>query len=110
MSKELEDRFQNYAKAVRDYCTRLKWDVINKEYIRQLIRSSRSISANYIEASDDLGPADEKMKIKLSRREAKETIVWLDLVLSYNDNTLEQERQRLKDEGGQIRKFFQQSS
>ncbi len=37
MSKELEDRFQNYAKAVRDYCTRLKWDVINKEYIRQLI-------------------------------------------------------------------------
>ena len=85
MSKELEDRFQNYAKAVRDYCTRLKWDVINKEYIRQLIRSNGSISANYIEASDDLGPADERMKIKLSRREAKETIMWLDLVLSYND-------------------------
>lgn len=106
MSKELEDRFQNYAKAVRDYCTRLKWDVINKEYIRQLIRSSGSISANYIEASDDLGPADEKMKIKLSRREAKETIVWLDLVLSYNDNALEQERQRLKDEGEQIRKIL----
>lgn len=37
MSKELEDRFHNYAKAVRDYCTKIKWDVINKEYIKQVI-------------------------------------------------------------------------
>ena len=33
MSKELEDRFHNYAKAVRDYCTKLKWDVINKNIL-----------------------------------------------------------------------------
>jgi isocitrate lyase len=59
MSKELEDRFQKYAKAVRDYCTKIKWDVINKEYIKQVIRSSGSISANYTEASDDLGKAGE---------------------------------------------------
>ena len=38
MSKEFEDRFHNYAKAVRDYCTKIKWDVINKEYIKQVIR------------------------------------------------------------------------
>ena len=90
MSKELEDRFQNYAKAVRDYCTKIKWDVINKEYIKQVIRSSGSISANYTEASDDLGKADEKMKLKISRREAKETIKWLDLTLTYEDKHLEQ--------------------
>jgi four helix bundle protein len=82
MSKELEDRFQNYAKAVRNYCTRVKRDTINKEYIKQVIRSSGSVSANYTEASDDLGYADEKMKIKISRREAKETIKWIDLVLT----------------------------
>ena len=46
------------------------------------------------------------MKIKLSRREAKETIMWLDLVLSYNDHALEQERTRLIDEGEQIRKIL----
>ncbi len=45
MSKELEDRFHNYAKAVRDFCTRVKWDIINKEYIKQVIRSSGSVSA-----------------------------------------------------------------
>lgn len=106
MSKELEDRFHNYAKAVRDYCTKIKWDVINKEYIKQVIRSSGSVSANYTEASDDLGKADEKMKLRLSRREAKETIKWLDLTLTYEDKSLEQSRAQLIDEGEQIRKIL----
>lgn len=83
VSKELEDRFHNYSKAVRDYCRKVKWDIINVEYIKQVIRSSGSISANYTEASDDLGKADEKMKLKIARREAKETIKWIDLILTY---------------------------
>lgn len=106
MSKELEDRFQNFAKAVRDFCTRVKWDIINKEYIKQVIRSSGSVSANYTEASDDLGKADEKMKIKISRREAKETIKWLDLILNYDDIKLETEKTNLINEGEQIRKIL----
>ena len=106
MSKELEDRFHNYAKAVRDYCTKIKWDVINKEYIKQVIRSSGSISANYTEASDDLGKADEKMKLKISRLEAKETIRWLDLTLTYEDKSLEQLNAQLIDDGEQIRKIL----
>ena len=106
MSKELEDRFYNYAKAVRDYCTKIKWDVINKEYIKQVIRSSGSISANYTEASDDLGKADEKMKLKISRREAKETIRWLDLTLTFEDKSLEQLNAQLIDDGEQIRKIL----
>lgn len=106
MSKELEDRFQNYARAVRDYCTKIKWDVINKEYIKQVIRSSGSVSANYTEASDDLGKSDEKMKIKISRREAKETIKWLDLTLAYGDESLEKLKVTLIDEGEQIRKIL----
>jgi four helix bundle protein len=106
MSKELEDRFQNYAKAVRDFCTLVKWDIINKEYIKQVIRSSGSVSANYTEASDDLGKADEKMKIKISRREAKETIKWLDLILTYENIDLDQKKIKLMDEGEQIRKIL----
>ena len=106
MSKELEDRFQNYAKAVRDFCTRVKWDIINKEYIKQVIRSSGSVSANYTEASDDLGKADEKMKLKTSRREAKETIKWLDLILTYGNAELDKEKLILLDEGEQIRKIL----
>jgi four helix bundle protein len=106
MSKELEDRFQNFAKAVRDFCTKVKWDIINRVYIGQVIRSSSSVSANYTEASDDLGKADEKMKIKTSRREAKETIKWLDLILIYENKELETEKAKLIDEGEQIRKIL----
>lgn len=106
MSQELEDRFHLFAKAVRDFCRKLKWDIINIEYIRQMIRSSGSISANYTEASDDLGKADEKMKIKISRREAKETTKWLDLVLTYSDENIERERVALIDESQQIRRIL----
>ena len=106
MSKELEDRFHNYAKAVRDYCTKVKWNIINQEYIKQVIRSSGSVSANYTEASDDLGKADEKMRLKIARREAKETIKWIDLILTMIIAELEKEKRMLNDEGEQIRKIL----
>jgi len=106
MSKELEDRFHEFARRIRDFCKSLKWDIINTEYIRQLIKSSGSVPANYIEASDDLGKADEKMKIKLSRREAKESIGWLRLILTYDDKKLEEEKNFLIDEADQIKRIL----
>jgi four helix bundle protein len=103
MSQELEDRFERYATRVRDFCRKLKWDIINVEYIRQLIRDSASVGANYIEASDDLGKADERMKIKVARRESKESVYFLKLVLTYDNEKLEKERYELISEGTQIR-------
>lgn len=106
MSKELEDRFERFAIETRDFCRGLQWDVINVQYVRQLIRSSSSIGANYLEASDDLGKQDEKMKIKISRREAKESIHWLKLVLTYDNQELESKRLKLLDEGIQITRIL----
>ena len=106
MSQELEDRFHNFGKRVRDFCGKLKWNIINVEYIRQLVRASSSVGANYIEASDDIGKADEKMKIKIARRESKESTHFLRLVLTYDDKQLEIERGALIDEAEQIRKIL----
>lgn len=106
MSQELENRFEKFALSVRDFCRKLKWDIINVVYIKQLIRSSSSIGANYLEASDDLGKQDEKMKIKIARREAKETVHWLKLILVYNDKELELERLKLIDEATQVKKIL----
>ncbi|QNA43203.1 four helix bundle protein [Lacibacter sediminis] len=102
----MEIRFFKFAERSRDFCRSVKWDIINTEYIKQLIRSSGSVSANYIEASDDLGRADEKMKIKVSRRETKESIQWLSLILTYGNEQLEAERKWLIDEAEQIRKIL----
>ena len=46
------------------------------------------------------------MKIKTSRREAKETLKWLDLILTYENPELEKEKVKLLDEGEQIRKIL----
>lgn len=106
MSQELEDRFYKFAEWVRDFCGQVKWDIISNEYIKQLIRSSSSVGANYIEASDSLGIADKKMKLKIARREAKESIYWLKLILLYDLHFLESNRTNLIDEAGQIRKIL----
>ncbi|MDE3144762.1 MAG: four helix bundle protein [Bacteroidota bacterium] len=106
MSQELENRFEEFAKRVRNFCLELKFDIINREYIGQLIRSSGSVGANYIEASDSLGKADELMKLKISRREAKESVYWLKLLLTYNDTILEENRISLIDEALQIKKIL----
>ena len=46
------------------------------------------------------------MKIKISRREAKESVYWLRLILTYNNEILETERSGLIDGGTQTRKIL----
>lgn len=88
-----------------DFCEQLDFNVINKPYISQLIRASSSIGANYIEASDSLGENDEKMKLRISRREAKESVYWLNLLL-INKQELEEKIFLLIDEATQIKKIL----
>ena len=54
--------------------------IANAEDARQLVRSSGSVGANYIEANEALSPKDRIMRIKISRKEAKESRHWLRLV------------------------------
>lgn len=81
--------------------------MINLEDIKQVVRSSGSVGANYIEANVNLGPADLRMRIKISRKESKESIRWLRLLFIDEEKPdLEKERARLMDEGEQLRKIF----
>ncbi len=72
---DLEDRTFLFAKNVRILLRKLPNTVIIKEDIRQLVRASGSIGSNYIEANESLGKKDFLMKIKISRKEAKERVV-----------------------------------
>ena len=77
---DLEDRTLKFAKDVRDFVYRLPKILGNYEDISQLIKSSGSIGANYIEANDALSKKDFYHRVKISRKEAKETRYWLNLV------------------------------
>lgn len=47
---------------------------------KQLVRSSGSVAANYIEANESLSKKDFVMRIKICRKEAKESALWLRLL------------------------------
>ena len=97
---ELENRCLDFSLKVKDFGRTIKQDVINQVYISQVIRSSSSIGANYIEANEKLGEKDLLFRIKITRKEAKETIFWL-----HHFNKSE-ERDFLVDEAEQLRKIF----
>ncbi len=65
----LEQRCHAFAKNVRVLCRKLKNDIANNEDIKQLVRASGSVGANYIEANENVGPGDLKYRVKLSRKE-----------------------------------------
>lgn len=107
MSEELEDRFLQFALEARKLCFLMQNYPINQENCRQLLRSSSSIGANYIVASDRLGKADETMKLKIARREAKESCFWLRLIyIPETTPDIETKRAILLDEAQQIKKIL----
>jgi four helix bundle protein len=81
---DLEKRTLEFSKNVIRLCKQLPNNVINNELIGQLIDSSGSIGANYREANDALSKKDFKHRIKITRKEAKETYYWLELLIEAN--------------------------
>ena len=76
----LEQRTFQFAKESRTFVKRLPRTITNFEDVKQLVRASGSIGANYIEANECIGKKDFVMKIKTCRREAKESAYWLRLL------------------------------
>ena len=103
-SYDLEERTAVFAERSRALVKRLPRTIGNVEDAKQFIRASGSIGANYIEANEAIGKKDFMMKIKICRREAKETCYWLRL-LEVDDN-LEHERQQLSSEARELMKIF----
>jgi four helix bundle protein len=76
----LEERTLSFATAVRDLVKIVPKSLSNIEYGRQLIRSSGSVGANYIEANESTTKRDLRIRIGISRKEAKESKYWLTLL------------------------------
>ena len=76
----MEDRTLKFAKDVRFFVKSLPYSVSNSEDGKQLVRSSGSIGANYIEANESLSKKDFVLRIKISKKEAKESRFWLRLL------------------------------
>jgi four helix bundle protein len=102
----LEERTFLFAKSVRSYCKRVTHNIINIQDIKQVVRSSGSVSANYIEANESLSKADFIYRIKICRKEAKETKLWLNLIDINDKPELLPVKSILTDEANQLMLIF----
>lgn len=103
---DFEERTFVFAKNCRTFVKSLPKTTGNLEDGKQLIRSSGSMAANYIEANEALSKKDFAMRVKICRKEAKESCLWLRLVGLDTSTALEKERQKLFQEATELRKIF----
>lgn len=103
---DLEERTAKFAERCRDYIKRLPRTIANIEYGKQLIRASASQAANYIEANEALGKKDFQHRIRICRKETKESCLWLRLSQPGNSQDLEKEKEILLVEARELRNIF----
>ena len=102
---DLEDRTFAYAKRVIAFIRNLPKTIANVEVMKQLVKASGSVGANYIEANEAVSRNDFKYRIKICRKESKESRYWLRLP-ELRDAEQEEERQALVQEATELMKIF----
>jgi len=90
---DLEDRTLEFSKRIIKLCKLLGSDVVNRNLANQLIRSGTSMGANYREANETETKKDFQFRIRICRKEGKETVYWIKLVMEANPEIAE----RLED-------------
>jgi four helix bundle protein len=104
---DLEERTLKFTQWIVKYTKRLPKTVANVEIMKQLIRASASVGANYIEANEALSKKDFLMRIRICKKESKESCYWI--VLSepdIKDKMTIQEKESLIKEVTELMKIF----
>ena len=103
----LNERTAKFAEDSRDYFNKLPKTQSNLKYADQGIRSTGSTAGNYIEANEALSKKDFYMRIKICKKEAKETLYWLELLgKTIDDEGLKQECRALWSEAKEFVLIF----
>ncbi len=101
----LEERSFEFARDCRLFVSKLNKTISNLEDTKQLVKSSGSVGANYIEANEKLGDKDFKFRLKIARKEAKESQYWLRLLKETNVKDKEN-IDKLINEAEELRKIL----
>lgn len=76
-AKQLEKRTAKFADQAFILCRKIQKDTVTLVIISQLTRAAGSVGANYIEANESLSTKDFYHRIRICRKEAKESRFWL---------------------------------
>jgi len=102
---DLDERTFRFAELVIASARSLPRDPATAEIVRQVVRSSGSVGANYVEASESLGRKDFLMRARICRKEAKETGYWLRLLKGIRPQ-LDEQRCSLIREAIELTRIF----
>ena len=103
---DLEERTFEFSRDVRLFVKKLPKTTANIEDSKQVIKSSGSVGANYIEANEKLSKKDFLLRMKISRKEAKESIYWLRLINATNELDNKDELVELINEATELKKIL----
>ena len=78
----------------------------NAEDVRQLVRASGSVAANWIEADEALSKKDFLMRVKICRKEAKESRLFLRLIDAGSSQSTASARDKLAAEARELTLIF----
>lgn len=102
---DLEERTLEFGKRIIHLAKALPKNTINFKLMNQFIRSGTSMGANYREANETETKKDFKFRIRICRKEGKETIYWLKLVIEANPE-FEERIKPLLQETSELIKIF----
>lgn len=74
---DLEERTAHFGENIIGLCKSIRQDSVSRSLVDQLVRSSTSIGANYMEANGASSKKDFRNKVHICKKEAQETKHWL---------------------------------
>jgi len=95
---DLEERTFLPGRKVRLSLKKINIHLLNEDDIRQLIRSSGSVGANYIEANESLSKKDFFHRIKICRKESKETAYCIRMIIETDGDGIKDDLKTLHQE------------
>lgn len=87
---DLEQRTLEFARGVMKLCHKIPKNVISIRLIGQLVDAASSVGANYREANEALSKKDFIHRMKITRKECKESSYWLELLKTVDHSVLEE--------------------
>lgn len=78
---DLVERVGEFGKMVIRFAKLIPKNTITLPLISQFIRAGTSVGANYCEADDAESRNDYKHKVGIAKKEARETVYWLEMVI-----------------------------
>jgi four helix bundle protein len=105
---DLEERKYAFALEIRLFLRNTQWDPVSWPDIKQLLRSSGSVAANYVESLEAISHEDCVYRLRICKKEARESGMWLRLISDSNpiDESIHRSLDDLISETSELVKIF----